>query len=128
MGVSIENQRYSFRADHLREVPAAVRFLSIEPMLGPVSVDLTGIGWVIVGGESGAGARAMDPAWARAVRDACQAARVPFFFKQWGGRTPKAGGRELDGKLWDQMPVVQRRSGKADPDLPRKLALLGMSG
>jgi protein gp37 len=127
MGVSIESQRYSFRADQLRDVPAALRFLSIEPMLGPVEVDLTGIGWVIVGGESGAGARTMDPSWAQAVRDSCQLAGVPFFFKQWGGRTPKAGGRELDGQRWDQVPVAHR-SAQADPDLPGKLALLGISG
>jgi protein gp37 len=128
MGVSIENQRYAFRADQLREVPAALRFLSIEPMLGPVNVDLTGIGWVIVGGESGAGARTMNPLWARTVRDSCVAAGVPFFFKQWGGRTPKAGGRELDGELWDQMPVAQYRSNQGDADLPGKLALLRISG
>ncbi len=104
MGVSIENQTYAFRANRLREVPAAVRFLSVEPLIGPVTLDLAGIHWVIVGGESGPHARPMDAAWARSVRDQCLAASVAFFFKQWGGRTPKAGGRLLDGRTWDQFP------------------------
>jgi protein gp37 len=104
MGVSIENQTYAFRANRLREVPATIRFLSVEPLLGPVTLDLTGIHWVIVGGESGPDARPLDPAWARRVRDQCLAAGVPFFFKQWGGRTPKAGGRTLDGRTWDDFP------------------------
>lgn len=107
MGVSVESDRYSFRADHLREVPAAVRFLSVEPMLGPVpSLDLNGIDWVIVGGESGPGARPIQQEWVRDLRDKCQKRGVPFFFKQWGGRTPKAGGRQLDGRTWDEMPRV----------------------
>jgi protein gp37 len=107
MGVSVENDRYRFRADHLRTVPAAVRFLSVEPLLGPVpELDLDGIHWVIVGGESGPGARPMDPEWAREIRDGCADAGVAFFFKQWGGRTPKAGGRELDGRSWDERPGV----------------------
>jgi protein gp37 len=105
MGVSVENQRYAFRIKHLQEVPAAVRFLSIEPMLGPVTADLDGIGWVIVGGESGAGARPINADWVRSVREQCLRDGVPFFFKQWGGRTPKAGGRELDGRVWDEMPT-----------------------
>jgi protein gp37 len=107
MGVSIESARYAFRARHLREVDAAVRFLSLEPLLGPLpNLNLEGIGWVIAGGESGPGARPMDPAWPRSIRDGCVEAGVPFFFKQWGGRTPKAGGRELDGRLWDELPEV----------------------
>lgn len=106
MGVSVESQRYAFRADHLRRVPAAVRFVSIEPLLGPVELSLDGIDWVIVGGESGPKARPMDPEWARAVRDQCDDAGVRFFFKQWGGRTPKQGGRDLDGRTWDEMPVT----------------------
>lgn len=105
MGVSVENDRYQFRADHLREVPAAVRFISAEPLLGPLpDLDLDGIGWVIVGGESGPGARPMDPLWASEIRDQCVDAGVAFFFKQWGGRTPKAGGRELDGRTWSETP------------------------
>jgi protein gp37 len=106
MGVSVESQRYAFRADHLREVPAAVRFLSVEPMLGPVHPDLEGIDWVIVGGESGPGCRPMNPQWPRSLRDLCVASAVRFFFKQWGGRTPKAGGRELDGRTWDEYPRI----------------------
>ncbi len=105
MGVSVESDRYAFRIEHLRQVPAAVRFLSCEPLLGPLEgLDLTGVHWVIVGGESGAGARPVSPAWVRSVRDQCEDAGVPFFFKQWGGRNPKAGGRELDGATHSQMP------------------------
>jgi protein gp37 len=110
MGVSIENQTFAFRANRLREVPAAVRFLSVEPLLGPVSLDLTGIHWVIVGGESGPGARPMQAAWACSMRDQCVEAGVAFFFKQWGGRTPKAGGRLLDGRTWDEFPQRSARA------------------
>lgn len=106
MGVSIESGRYTFRADHLRTIGASVRFLSIEPLLGPLpELDLDGIQWVIVGGESGRGARPVEASWVRDIRDQCLDAGVDFFFKQWGGRTPKAGGRELDGRTWDAMPV-----------------------
>jgi len=105
MGVSVENADYTFRIDDLRTVPAAVRFLSVEPLLGPIeNVNLDGIHWVIVGGESGPKARPMDPAWACSIRDQCIAAKVPFFFKQWGGKNKKAAGRVLDGCLWDEMP------------------------
>jgi protein gp37 len=111
MGVSIENDRYAFRASHLRNVPAAVRFLSVEPMLGPVpSVDLGGIQWVIAGGESGHGARPIEEAWVVDLQERCAQAGVAFFFKQWGGRTPKAGGRLLDGRTWDEMPEVASRA------------------
>ena len=104
-GVSVENARYTWRINHLRQVPCALRFLSVEPLLGPVPrLPLEGIGWVIVGGESGPGNRPVEPAWVRQIRDQCLAANVPFFFKQWGGRTPKSGGRMLDGCLWDQIP------------------------
>lgn len=107
MGVSIEDDEHSTRADDLRQVPAAVRFLSCEPLLGPLpSLNLAEIGWVIAGGESGPAHRRCDTAWIAALRDQCVAADVPFFFKQWGGRTPKAGGRELAGRTWDQLPVV----------------------
>jgi protein gp37 len=105
MGTSVESQDQAWRVDALREVPAAVRFLSIEPLLGPVRLDLTGIHWVIVGGESGHRARPMDPEWVRDLRNACVDAGVAFFFKQWGGRTPKAGGRTLDDRTWDQLPA-----------------------
>lgn len=104
MGVSVESQRYVFRVDHLRRVPASVRFLSVEPLLGPVHLDLRGIGWVIAGGESGPGARPVHPGWVRSIRDQCTAQDVPFFFKQWGGRTPKANGRLLDGRIWSEYP------------------------
>lgn len=106
MGVSIETQRYTFRLDHLREVPAAIRFVSAEPLLGSLDLDLASIDWLIVGGESGPRARPVDAEWVRALRDAATEARVAFFFKQWGGRTPKAGGRELDGRKWDEMPTA----------------------
>ncbi len=106
MGVSVENGKYRFRIDHLRAVPASVRFLSLEPLLGPLpALDLAGIDWVIVGGESGPKARPVEQGWVEEIRDQCAIARVPFFFKQWGGRTPKAGGRELDDRTWDEMPA-----------------------
>jgi protein gp37 len=109
MGVSVENEQAMSRIDDLRAVPAAVRFLSCEPLLGPLpNMNLTGIGWVIAGGESGPGHRPMSPTWAADVRDQCREAQVPFFFKQWGGRTPKSAGRHLDGRLWDEMPDVTR--------------------
>ncbi|WUJ74679.1 phage Gp37/Gp68 family protein [Kribbella soli] len=105
MGVSVENSGTFSRVDDLRAVPSAVRFLSCEPLLGPLDgIDLTGIDWVIAGGESGLNCRPMDLSWARGIRDACQQSAVPFFFKQWGGRTPKSLGRVLDGEVWDEMP------------------------
>jgi protein gp37 len=111
LGTSIELNDYVDRADQLRRVPAAVRFLSCEPLLGPLpSLDLGGIDWVIVGGESGPGARPMDESWVLDLRDRCRAMKIPFFFKQWGGRTPKAGGRQLKGRTWDQMPKTHRRA------------------
>jgi protein gp37 len=107
MGTSIEDDRVLFRADHLRDVPAAVRFLSCEPLLGSLAgLALHGIHWVIAGGESGIGYRKMDSRWVRALRDLCVGEDVAFFFKQWGGRTPRAGGRELDGETWDQLPCI----------------------
>jgi protein gp37 len=107
VGTSIENDGYAWRAGFLRRTPAALRFLSLEPLLGPVpSLDLDGIGWVIAGGESGPGRRPPEAAWVRGIRDQCTAAGVPFFFKQWGGPTPKAGGRLLDGRTWDQVPGI----------------------
>jgi len=106
-GVSVESASYVSRVRDLQAVPAAVRFLSVEPLLGAIPVlPLDGIAWVIVGGESGPGRRPVDPAWVRDLRDQCVAAGVPFFFKQWGGRTPKANGRELDGRTWDEMPLT----------------------
>lgn len=106
MGVSVENSRYKFRIEHLRSVDSAVRFVSAEPLLGPLgALDLHGIDWLIAGGESGPHARVMDISWGRDIRDQCLAADVKFFFKQWGGRTPKIGGRELDGRTWDDLPA-----------------------
>jgi protein gp37 len=105
MGVSVESTKYRFRLDHLRTVDAAVRFVSAEPLLGPLDdLDLDGIHWVIAGGESGARARPMHPTWVTGLRDQCSKAGVPFFFKQWGGHTPKAGGRDLEGHTYDEMP------------------------
>jgi protein gp37 len=105
MGVSVERQDYSFRIDHLKSTPARVKFLSLEPLLGPLCrLDLIGIDWVIVGGESGPRSRPMSEAWALQILHQCKAARVPFFFKQWGGPNKKATGRELRGRTWDEMP------------------------
>jgi protein gp37 len=106
MGVSVENDKYKFRIDHLRETGAFVKFLSCEPLLSPLpNLNLNGIDWVIVGGESGPGARNMDPDWVIDIRDQCIKAKVPFFFKQWGGTNRKKSGRELEGKTWDEMPI-----------------------
>jgi protein gp37 len=109
-GVSVESARYVQRIEDLRRVPAVVRFLSIEPLLGPIpDLPLAGIHWVIVGGESGGGRRPMSAEWVRQIRDQCRALGVPLFFKQWGGRTPKSGGRMLDGRTWDEMPQKSSR-------------------
>ena len=105
-GVSVEDASACARIHHLRDAPASVRFLSIEPLLGPIrSIELDGISWVIVGGESGPQARPLKPEWVRDIRDRCLSARVPFFFKQWGGHTPKSGGRVLDDILHDAIPT-----------------------
>lgn len=105
VGVSVESNEVTWRADFLRRVPAAVRFISAEPLIGPIDrLDLEGIHWVITGGESGVGHRPCDPNWVRQARDRCLAENVAYFHKQWGGRTPKTGGRELDGRTWDEMP------------------------
>jgi protein gp37 len=136
LGVSIENRRFVHRADLLRETPAAVRFISAEPLLGPLvheavvddedpvellwgwsdgydgpQLDLDGIDWLIVGGESGARHRPIHKSWVRDLRDAAHASGTAFFFKQWGGRTPKAGGRELDGRIWDEFPMMSTAVG-----------------
>jgi protein gp37 len=106
-GVSVEDRRYGLpRINHLREAPASVRFLSIEPLLEDLGrLDLRGISWVIVGGESGRGARPMSPEWVRSIRDQCRAAGVPFFFKQWGGVRKSETGRRLDGRTYNQFPA-----------------------
>ncbi|WP_231589157.1 DUF5131 family protein [Crocosphaera watsonii] len=106
MGVSVENQPYTERIDALREVPAKVRFLSCETLLGALELDLTGIHWVIVGGESGFKHRPIKPEWVQSILEQTQKAEVPFFFKQWGGRYSKAGGRIFNDRTWDQMPIA----------------------
>jgi protein gp37 len=112
MGVSVENTEVTTRIDDLRQVPARVRFLSCEPLLGPLNaLPLEGIHWVIVGGESGSGARPMHPDWARDIREQCRAAGVPFFFKQWGGVRKDLAGRLLDGRTHDDMPLADIREG-----------------
>jgi protein gp37 len=106
MGVSIESEKYRYRIDDLRKTSAHVKFLSLEPLLGPLGrLDLREIDWVIVGGESGPGARAIDPRWVTEIRDQCLDAEVPFFFKQWGGVQKKKTGRTLEGRTWNQMPA-----------------------
>ena len=110
MGVSVENSKYAARIAYLRKVPAAIRFLSVEPLLGPLSrLPLSEIDWVIVGGESGPNHRRPEPEWIRSIRDQCLKANVPFFFKQWGGVISKSGGRLLDGRTWDEMPAEPTR-------------------
>ena len=105
LGVSVENADYRWRIDHLRRTPAAVKFLSLEPLIGPLDdLDLAGIHWVIVGGESGPGARPMQPEWVRSIRDQCRRSSVAFHFKQWGGTNKKRAGRALDGRNWDELP------------------------
>jgi len=106
MGTSVERQDFHHRIRQLTQLPAEVRFLSCEPLLGPLTLDLAGIHWVIVGGESGIGHRPLDLGWVRAIRAQCRESDVPFFFKQVGGRTPKAGGRHLDGRTWDELPAI----------------------
>ncbi len=111
MGVTVESADYTFRIDHLRAIGAMIKFLSIEPMLGPISgLDMMGIDWVIVGGESGPKARPMQASWVREIREQCAASGTPFFFKQWGGVNKKKAGRELDGRTWDEIPGVGRSS------------------
>jgi protein gp37 len=122
-GVSVEDCRHGLpRIEHLRHAPAQVRFLSVEPLLEDLGrLDLTGIHWVIVGGESGAGARRLDPDWVRSVRDQCRAAGVPFFFKQWGGVRKSRFGRELDGRTYDEVPQRPRAE---VPDTKERTKLL----
>lgn len=105
MGVTIEKRNYAYRIEHLRQTGAAIKFVSFEPLLGPIdNIDLGCIDWVIVGGESGPGARPMRSEWAVDIRDQCLLAKIPFFFKQWGGVNKKKAGRILDGRIWDEMP------------------------
>ena len=111
LGTSVEDHTKRSRIRHLRDTNASIRFLSVEPLIGPLGdMDLTGIEWIIVGGESGPNARPMHLEWARSVRDQCIAQEIPFFFKQWGGFRPKSGGRELDGQEWTEFPVLSKRA------------------
>jgi protein gp37 len=111
MGVSVENQKYTSRIDALRNTGAVTKFLSLEPLLGPLpNLDLTEIDWAIVGGESGPGARPIESAWVTDIRDQCRRSKVAFFFKQWGGFNKKKNGRELEGRTWDDMPQSKRVS------------------
>jgi len=113
MGVTVENADYVYRIDHLRETNAAIKFLSLEPLLGPIpDLNLKGIDWVIVGGESGPGARQIKPEWVTDVRDQCLKAEVPFFFKQWGGVNKKKTGRSLEGQIWNQKPSFTKESSR----------------
>ena len=121
LGTSIEDGTKLSRVHHVRDTMATIRFLSIEPLIGPIGqLDLSGVHWVIAGGESGPGARPMDIEWVREVRDQCLEARVAFFFKQWGGFRPKSGGRVLDGEEWNQFPRMPRR--RPRPGTPIRVA------
>jgi protein gp37 len=106
MGVSVENEDYLYRIDHLKQTNAYIKFISFEPLLGPIkNIDLSGINWVIVGGESGPRSRTIEKDWILSIRDNCLKQSVPFFFKQWGGTNKKKSGRMLEGKLWNQYPL-----------------------
>jgi protein gp37 len=115
MGVTVENNRFLKRIEDLRNTPAKVKFVSFEPLLSPISnINLTNIDWVIAGGESGPKARPMSSSWVKDIRNQCVAANVPFFFKQWGGTNKKKAGRMLDGRTWDEMPEIYKKSVKQD--------------
>jgi protein gp37 len=113
LGTTVESQAQAWRIAHLVRVPAAVRFLACEPLLGPLALDLAGIDWVIAGGESGPAHRPLDLEWVRSLRAQCAAAGVAFLFKQVGGRTPRAGGRLLDGRIWDEYPTPRPRAARS---------------
>jgi protein gp37 len=122
LGTSVEDRRVLGRVDHLRQVPAIVRFLSCEPLIGPLDLDLNGIHWVIVGGESGRDHRPIESEWVRNIREQTAEAGAAFFFKQWGGVKPKAGGRDLDGRTYDEMPAVRDKR-PPDSDKAKLVAL-----
>jgi len=124
--VSVENADYVDRIDRLRETGAKVKFLSLEPLLGPLAnLDLREIDWVIVGGESGPGSRTMDPKWVTDIREQCHSAHVSFFFKQWGGKNKKKAGRLLDGRTWDEMPRNKVRRRPSNSVRSKSLQLFG---
>lgn len=111
MGVSVESDHFTYRINHLRKTKANIKFLSLEPLLGPLpNLNLKGIDWAIVGGESGPGARPMDGSWVLEIKSQCKKAKVPFFFKQWGGVWKKRNGRTLEGKTWNDMPGTQTKT------------------
>ena len=123
MGVSVESRKYLYRIDHLRNTAAAIKFISFEPLLGSLgALDLRGINWAIVGGESGPGARPMEKSWVLEILRACRRAHVPFFFKQWGGTRKRSAGRILNGRTWDEMPAT---TGKSRPNKPIRSAANG---
>jgi protein gp37 len=126
MGVTIENASYTFRADHLRHTQARIKFLSLEPLLGPIpNLDLGGIDWVIVGGESGPQSRTLRKDWVIEIRDQCLSARVPFFFKQWGGINRKKAGRLLQGRIWDEMPKqISPGAARLNPEEHKQIELV----
>ena len=125
MGVSVESDAYRWRIDHLRSTNACVKFLSLEPLLGPLRhLDLDGVDWVIVGGESGPGARPVDPGWVADLRDQCCKAQTAFFFKQWGGTNKKRTGRLLDGRTWDEMPAITTSSDSRDREREKSSLLI----
>jgi protein gp37 len=118
MGVTVERQEYVYRIKDLRTTAAAIKFLSLEPLLGPLTgLDLTDIDWAIVGGESGPGARPMKAEWVRGIRRQCEVQDVRFFFKQWGGVNKKANGRKLDGRYWNDMPELKTLDERVQPSL-----------
>jgi protein gp37 len=125
MGVSVESVKFIERIDDLRRTHAKVKFLSLEPLLGPLpNLNLRKIDWAIVGGESGPRARPMDPAWVTNLRDQCQKARVPFFFKQWGGKNKKKAGRLLEGRTWDEMPASSTFGAPSADGVSRRLPVV----
>lgn len=127
VGVSIESQSWEWRIEILKDVIARTRFLSCEPLLGPLKLDLTCIDWVIVGGESGTGARKIKPCWVRSIRDQCGKTGTAFFFKQWGGVQKKKNGRMLDGRTWDEFPAPEDIASKSPPTISqRKKLLIGL--
>jgi protein gp37 len=126
MGVSVENADYVHRINALRRTGAHVKFLSLEPLLGPLhALELADIDWVIVGGESGPRARPVDPAWVTDLRDQCRRAGVAFFFKQWGGKNKKKAGRLLEGRTWDELPAVRASAGGRASPQARALPVVG---
>jgi protein gp37 len=128
LGVSVENPRFYWRIESLKQIPASVRFLSLEPLLSSMSrLPLEGISWVVVGGESGPGCRPMKPEWVREIREQCRRGEIAFFFKQWGGPRKDMTGRTLDGRVWDSMPVLSSESKRREKSVVPALVALPSS-